>query len=68
MKVSESPYGMPESYVVQFWYENEEGVYRQLEETLYSNSKDAHSKIEKYCSKVLSKFYKNFKIISIIHQ
>ena len=68
MKVSESPYGMTESYSVKFWYTNEEGFYRQIEETIWANSKDAHDAVEQYCNKNLSKFYKNFRIISVIYQ
>ena len=68
MKVSESPYGMSESYTVKFWHTNEEGFYRQVEETIYANSKGAHGTVEKFCNKNLSKFYKNFKIISVIYQ
>ncbi len=67
MKVSESPYGTTETYVVKFWYENQEGFYRQLEENIYCNSKSAHKQIEAYCYKNLAKFYKNFKIISITY-
>jgi hypothetical protein len=68
MKVSESPYGMTESYTVKFWYSNEEGFYRQIEETLYADSKSAHKEVEKFAIKNLSKVYKNFRIISVIYQ
>lgn len=68
MKVSESPYGLSESYTVKFWYTNDIGFYRQSEETIYANSKSAHKAIERYCNKILSKQYKNFKIDSIIYQ
>ena len=68
MKVSESPYGLTESYTVKFWYTNEEGFYRQIEETLYADSKSAHDAVEKYCLKNLAKFYKNFRIISVTYQ
>lgn len=68
MKVSESPYGMTESYTVKFWYTNEEGFYRQIEETIWANSKSAHEAVERYCKKNLAKFYKNFRIISVSYQ
>ena len=68
MKVSESPYGMTESYTVKFWYTNEEGFYRQIEETIWANSKSAHDAVEQYCEKNLAKFYKNFRIISVVYQ
>jgi hypothetical protein len=68
MTVTESPYGMSESYTVKFWYTNEDGFYRQIEETLYSNSKSAHDAVEKYAVKNLGKFYKNFRIISVVYQ
>lgn len=68
MKVSESPYDMTESYTVKFWYTNEEGFYRQMEETIWANSKGAHDAVERYCEKNLAKFYKNFRIISVIYQ
>lgn len=67
-KVSDSPYGMSESYTVKFWYTNEEGYYRQIEETLYSNSKGAHEDVEKFAKKNLGKFYKNFRVISVVYQ
>jgi hypothetical protein len=68
VKISESPKGMSESYTVKFWYTNEEGYYRQIEETIWANSKSAHDAVEKYCNKNLSKFYKNFRIISVTYQ
>ena len=37
MKVSESPYGMTETYTVKFWYMNEDGFYRQTKEDFYTN-------------------------------
>lgn len=67
-KVSESPYGMSESYTVKFWYTNSEGFYRQLEEDLYANSKDAHHEVEQFAKRKLGKFYKNFRIISVTYQ
>lgn len=59
---------MSESYTVKFWYTNEEGFYRQMEETIWADSKSAHGEVEKFCNKNLSKFYKNFRIISVIYQ
>ena len=53
MKVSESPYGMTESYTVKFWYTNEEGFYRQIEETIWANSKSAHEAVERLCEVVV---------------
>jgi hypothetical protein len=67
MKVSESPYGLSETYTVKFWYQNAEGFYRQLEEDFYADSKDAHQAIADYATKRLTKFYKNFRIISVIY-
>ena len=66
--VSDSPCGMSESYTVKFWYTNEDGHYRQIEETLYSNSKNAHKDVEKFAKKNLGKFYKNFRVISVAYQ
>jgi hypothetical protein len=67
-KVSESPYGMSESYTVKFWHTNEDGYYRQIEETLYSNSKCAHDDVETFAKNNLGKFYKNFRVISVAYQ
>ena len=65
MKVSESPYGMSESYSVRFWCTNESGFDTQIEETFYSTSKNAHKKIETFALKQLSKMYKNIRIITV---
>lgn len=67
MKVSESPYGMTETYTVKFWYMNEDGFYRQTKEDFYTNSKSAHQQVENYAKKALTKFYKGFRIISVIY-
>lgn len=68
MKVSESPYGMSESYTVKFWYTNQDGFYRQIEETIYANSRSAHDAVQKYCEKNLPRYYKNFRIIGVTYQ
>ena len=65
MKVSESPYGMSESYSVKFWCTNESGFDTQIEETFYSTSKGAHKKLELFAMKKLSEVYKNVRIITI---
>jgi hypothetical protein len=67
MKVSESPYGFTETYTVKFWYQNEEGYWRQQEIGLYCNSKSAHSCVEKYFMKYLAKFYKGARIVSVTY-
>ncbi len=67
MQVSDSPYGMTETYTVKFWYQNAEGYYRQSDEDFYADSKSAHDLVEKYAVKKLSKFYKNFRIISVVY-
>lgn len=67
MKVSESPYGFTETYTVKFWYQNEEGYWRQIEEDLYSNSKSAHDAVEKYFMKYVAKFYKGARIVSVTY-
>ena len=66
-KVSEEPYGMSETYTVKFWYQNEEGFYRQIEEDFYANTKDAHAEVEKFATKKLTKFYKGFRIINVVY-
>ena len=68
-RVSESPYnGLYETYTVKFLYTNEEGFYRQIEEDLYALDKGMHTEVEQFAIKNLSKFYKNFKIISVTYQ
>jgi hypothetical protein len=67
MKVSEAPYGMTETYTVKFWYQNEEGFFRQIEEDFYCNSKSAHEAVESYANKKLKRFYKNFRIVSVTY-
>jgi hypothetical protein len=68
MKVSQQPYGLSEQYIVKFWHTNEEGFYRQTEETFYANSRSAHRAVEKLAIKELSKLYKNFSIINVTYQ
>lgn len=68
MKIQESSHGCSESYAVRFWYENEEGYFRQEEELLYCNSKSAHSKIESYFNKYIAKNYNKARIISVTYQ
>jgi hypothetical protein len=65
--VSESPYGFSESYTVRFWYTDENGMYKQIEEILWANDKSSPDEIEQYAMKNFSKFYKNFKLIAISH-
>lgn len=67
MKISESPYGMSETYTVKFWYKNDEGFTRQTEEDFYTNSKSAHEEISKFALKTLSQYYKNIEIISVTY-
>jgi hypothetical protein len=69
IKVAESPYNkLQDTYTVKFWYTNDEGFYRQGEEDMYASSKDAHREVEQFSIKALSKYYKNFRIISVVYQ
>ena len=68
MKISETAKGMTEEYVVKFWYKNDEGYFRQSEKSFYCNSKAAHKQIEKYAQKVLTKEYKEYRMIAITYQ
>jgi hypothetical protein len=67
MKISESPYGMTETYTVKFWYQNAEGFHRQIDEDFYCNSKSAHDQVEHFAKQYLTKFYKEFRIISVTY-
>lgn len=67
IKISEYPANLSETYTVKFWYRNSEGFLRQIEEDVYSNSKNAHSQVEKFAKKNIGKFYKDFKIISVTY-
>jgi len=66
MKVSESPYGMSETYTVKFWYKNEQGFDRQTTEDFYANSRSAHEAVEKFAQHQLSKHYTAARMISVI--
>lgn len=68
MKIQEAPHGCTESYVVKFWYENEEGYSRQGEETIYNDSKATHRAIETYFKKHIAKNYNRARIISVTYQ
>lgn len=67
MKVSESPYGMTETYSVKFWFENGEGYVRQTTEDFYTNSKAAHRLVHNYAMRYLPEYYKKVQIISVIY-
>ena len=67
MKVSDSPHGATETYTVKFWYRNSQGFVDQAKKDFYSTSRAAHDKVEKFAIKMLTKFYKDVKIISITY-
>lgn len=67
MKISESPYGMTETYTVKYWYVNHEGYLRQAEDDFYSRSKSAHAQVEAFAKKSLSKLLSKVEIISVIY-
>ncbi len=66
-KISQSPYGMSETYTVKFWYTNAEGWYKQGEEDFYCNSKSKHKQVEAYAMSKLGALYSQVKIISVTY-
>jgi len=66
-KVSESPYGMTETYTVKYWYINYEGYLRQGTEDFYTRSKSAHKNVEAFAKKYLSNLLSNVEIISVTY-
>ena len=67
MKVSNTRSGYSETYLVKFWYCNEEGFDRQATKEYFSNSKQCHDLINKLALKELKKLYTNPRIISVIY-
>ena len=67
MKVSESPYGMSETYTVKYWYVNSEGYLRQGTEDFYAKGKSAHKNVEVFAKKYLSKLFSKVDIISVTY-
>ena len=67
MKVQETQDGLSEQYLIKFWYTNLEGFYRQEQVLVYSNSRSAHSAVEKYFDRIICKRYNNPSLISITY-
>jgi hypothetical protein len=67
MKISTKPV-FPEEYVVKYWYKDEvSGFHKQSTLSLYTSSKSAHKKIEKFALKILNKL-SDVTIVNVTYQ
>lgn len=67
MKISTKPI-FPEEYVVKYWYRDDvSGFHKQSALSLYTSSKGAHEKVEKFALKALSGL-SDVTIVSVVYQ
>lgn len=68
MRISLTDKTLPETYVVKFWYKRKDGFLSQMEDIVYSGSKNAHKQVEKFWMKHQSKLYEKLSIISVTYE